>query len=210
MYRVGPDFEYIAGANCSGLHDHGWPVKLLRDPTGIASSNDGESIVMFRQTSQPCIARVTRRGSVPSLFECVSTGFVIGLLCGLSTAQPAVAGVPGEDPIMVIKRIAPPMGPALASARSTPMSPPPVAPAWLEAKVARLEAKAWGLDTGNLLTDRNVLASASSDGLRKVCVQDIGSAVNAAGANSGAGANGLRNTEPQIVVLKGDLVNICR
>lgn len=140
--------------------------------------------------------------------------FVLHGLIGMTVIcalNPCLAqSAPGEDPISITRRISQPMGPAVAQSRSTPMSPPPTAPAWLEAKVARLEAKAWAFDTGNVLTDKNLLAAASSDGLRKVCVQDIGSSVSAAGASASAGANGLRNAEPQIVVLKGDLVNICR
>lgn len=130
--------------------------------------------------------------------------------CVLQTiASAQMSGIPGEDPIFIKSRIAAPMGPALAQARSTPMTPVPVTPAWLEAKVARLEAKAWAFDAGKLITDKNVLAAASSDGLRKVCIQDIGSSVSA-GANAASGTGMLNSSEPQIVVLKGDVVNICR
>lgn len=152
----------------------------------------------------------------PSPFLCVSSRLrrlitlpAICLINGLAGYAADCCAAPGEDPIVIQVRVNAPIGPALAQARSTPMTPPAVTPAWLEAKVARLEAKAWAFDTGNLITDKNLLAAANSDGIRKLCVQDIGSALSA-GANSAAGSGALRNTEPQIVVLKGDVVNICR
>ena len=75
--------------------------------------------------------------------------------------------------------------------------------------MARLEAKAWGFDAGKLVADKNLLAAASSDGMRKVCIQDIGSSITTSN-DTGRGSSLLPSSEPQIVVLKGDFVNICR
>lgn len=76
--------------------------------------------------------------------------------------------------------------------------------------MARLTAKAWALDTRDLLTEKNLQAVASSDGMKKVCIQDIGS--NIGGAADAAGNAAARGgaDDAQIVVLKGDLINICR
>lgn len=133
----------------------------------------------------------------------------IALAVWIVAANAQIMGGPGEDPIVITRKMSAPMGPALAAPRSSPLPPSPVTPAWLEAKVARLEAKAWSFDAGKLVTDKNLLAAASSDGMRKVCIQDIGSSIVTA-SSADRGSSLLPNTEPQIVVLKGDVVNICR
>ncbi len=138
----------------------------------------------------------------------------LSVLTGLAMTYPVssvaqIMGAPGEDNIVISRKMSPAMGPAMSAPRSTPMTPMPVTPAWLEAKVARLEAKAWGFDAGKLVADKNLLAAASSDGMRKVCIQDIGSSITTSN-DTGRGSSLLPSSEPQIVVLKGDFVNICR
>lgn len=115
---------------------------------------------------------------------------------------------PGEDPIVLSKRIATQMLPAGAARSSTPLQSQTDMPAWLKAKVARFEAKANSDQTRGLLTDSDVARTANSDGFKKTCIQEIGSST-AAGAAQNSNRAGAGNNQ-QIVVLKGDLVNICK
>jgi hypothetical protein len=79
-------------------------------------------------------------------------------------------------------------------------------PAWLDAKLARFQAKAFSANTEGVLTDHQVTNTTLQDGLRKTCIQDIGSST---ATNTASNRYGPR-LEAQIVVLRGDLVNICR
>ena len=78
----------------------------------------------------------------------------------------------------------------------------------LRARVARYEAKAFSADTAGILTNNDVVTTANAEGMQKTCVQEVGS-----NSLSGSSASTLRygpNQAPQVVVLRGDLVNICR
>lgn len=115
---------------------------------------------------------------------------------------------PGVDPIILSKRIAVDMLPIGGARTSSPLDSQTDMPAWLRAKVVRYEAKAKSGQFSGLLTDSDVTRTAISDGMNTTCIQEVGSntAVNTA-------ANGTRNgfaNNPQIVVLRGDLVNICK
>jgi len=116
-------------------------------------------------------------------------------------------GVPGEDPVVLNQRVQRTMLPFNSV---TPSAQPTNAeiPAWMDAKLARFQAKVFAADTSGILTDQNIVSTVAQDGLRKVCTQDIGSNI----ANSANGAFNRFGPKPdaQIVVLRGDLVNICR
>jgi hypothetical protein len=130
----------------------------------------------------------------------------IGVLVGAwpSMAQ-SISYTPGEDPIVLtgpVKYISLPGG---APPKSSQLDRNPEMPAWMKARMARYEAKAFSAtaDDGTILTDNDVVTTATVQGLRKTCVQEIGN-------NSGtSNSNSLGNT-PQVVVLRGDLINICR
>jgi hypothetical protein len=81
-------------------------------------------------------------------------------------------------------------------------------PAWMKAKVARYEAKANSDQNSGISTDEDAVRSASSDGFRKTCIQEVGSATST--ALPAGGRQALAGSNQQIVVLKGDLVNICK
>lgn len=96
----------------------------------------------------------------------------------------------------------------LSTGMSTPQPAFQEIPAWMDAKLARFQAKAFAADTSGIWTDENIVTKYTQDGLRKVCSQDIGSnsVVNASNSFNRYGPK----TDSQIVVLRGDLVNICR
>ncbi|WP_341911405.1 hypothetical protein [Polaromonas sp. YR568] len=124
-------------------------------------------------------------------------------LMGSAWAQNA----PGEDPVILTKRIAVQMAPIGGARPSSPMESMTSLPAWMKAKVARYEAKANSDQTNGISTDADAVRSASSDGFKKTCIQEVGSTTTASSA-TGARQNGFSSNQ-QIVVLKGDLVNIC-
>ncbi len=132
--------------------------------------------------------------------------FIFCLAClqvGLSAAQP----VPGEDPVLLNQRIPSNMFPLNTAVQSVQPSNSEI-PAWIDAKLARFQAKAFAADTVGVLTDQNVITTTAQEGVRKVCTQDIGS--NSTTTASGAFNRYGPKPEAQIVVLRGDLVNICR
>lgn len=121
---------------------------------------------------------------------------------GLATAQNA----PGEDPVVLSKRVAIQMLPVGGSRGSEQIYLPTDMPASIKAKVARYEAKAKSERSEGILNDADVNQTATSDGFKRTCIQDIGSNTVSASAGGAKIAPGNQ----QIVVLKGDLVNICK
>jgi hypothetical protein len=128
---------------------------------------------------------------------------VLTVVCALPIhAQNA----PGEDPVVLTKRVAPPTLPVAGARASIPLESQTASPAWMKAKIARYEAQATNQADG-ILTDKDVTRSATSDGFKKTCLQEIGSTTTSSA--TGAAKPGVGNNQ-QIVVLKGDLVNICK
>lgn len=78
-------------------------------------------------------------------------------------------------------------------------------PTNLKAKIARYEAKTFNEQTDGIYTDGDVKRIVGSEANRKTCIQDIGSNT----ASTGAAKYGP-NGQQQIVVLRGDVVNICK
>ncbi len=124
------------------------------------------------------------------------------LLAGLSRAQTA----PGEDPMVLNQGVQRVMVPLAAGNPPAPSANFEL-PAWMDAKLARFQAKAFATDTTGVLTDEDVVTRTTQEGVRKVCSQEIAS-------STGKGGSALPRYGPkpdaQIVVLRGDLVNICR
>lgn len=126
----------------------------------------------------------------------------------MSIATPSNAQLaPGEDPVVLRQKVTYNMLPLNNAMRSTVMSSSQEIPGWVQAKLARFQAKAFSADTTGIVTDESVDTSTTHEGLRKVCTQEVGSNSNATGLTSGR--YGPQN-DPQVVVLRGDLVNICK
>jgi hypothetical protein len=131
-------------------------------------------------------------------------GWVLAAQLSVTCTQAQTA--PGEDPVTLTEKVTHNMLPLNSAAQTYSKSNLEV-PAWMEAKIARFTAKAFSSDTTGLLTDDSVTTTVVSDGLRKVCTQDIGSSVAMQSAATNAR---LGTAAPQAVVLRGDLINICR
>lgn len=114
---------------------------------------------------------------------------------------------PGEDPVYLKEKVVVNMLPLNNTMRSTPLLNSTGIPAWMDARIARFEAKAYSIDTTGIFTDSDVKTTTIMDGVRKTCIQDVGSSITA--ASNSAGKFGAM-PQDQIVVLKGDLINICR
>lgn len=144
----------------------------------------------------------------------LQTQLLPAIALAISLALPAWAQLaPGEDPLQIngkVTHLALPLG---ASAKSGSLDGNTEMPAWLSAKVARFEAKAFsaGADDGSIFTDNDVNTTTTTQGVRRTCRQDVGSNTTATGVGRAPTAGGPKtNANQQIVVLRGDVVNICR
>ena len=133
---------------------------------------------------------------------------VLATAIAMGWAAPARSQAPGEDPVILTKKLTVQMLPTGAAAPSTGLDNNNAMPSWLRARIARYEAKAFSNDTSGVLTNNDVVTTASAEGMQKTCVQEVGSNT----ASGGAAAPGRYgpNQGPQVVVLRGDLVNICK
>ena len=133
---------------------------------------------------------------------------VVGVFAVWSAASALAQHAPGEDPLILNRPVNTQMMPTPGPRASSPLESSNPMSSSLKAKIVRFEAKASSANKDGILTDSDVVRSASSDGFKKTCVQEIGS--NTASSNAaGVAKPGFGNNE-QIVVLKGDLINICR
>lgn len=137
----------------------------------------------------------------------LSVIIVLSMSGGVSVAAGSAAAVPGEDPIVLTAKVQFSGGFSPNASRSTPLGPSGELPAWMNARIARYTAKAYSgqADDGSIYTDNDVITSSNAAGFKKTCVQEVGS--NTIENKSGSKSGSLKGD--QIVVLRGDLVNIC-
>lgn len=127
-------------------------------------------------------------------------------LCALLVGPFAAAqNAPGEDPVRIDSKVVIQGLPFGTAPRSGYVNPSADIPAWQKARIARYEAKAFSGNRGDILTEKDVINSVNTNASSTVCTQSIGSVNVAPGINPGAGFK----PAPQVVVLRGDLVNIC-
>lgn len=123
--------------------------------------------------------------------------------CALAPIMTLAA--PGEDPIVLTKPVEHlqlPMNSGTTSAASSTGD----MPTSVKAKIARLEAKSFSDTSDSLYTDADIKTTVTASTQKKSCIQDVGS--NTAATASGFQRYGPGNKQ-QIVVLRGDMVNIC-
>jgi hypothetical protein len=119
-------------------------------------------------------------------------------------------GAPGEDPIQLngpVKYVAMPGGPRQQSGG---MDGATDIPAWMRARMTRYVAKAYSAtaEDGSIYTDSDVVTTVQKEGLQKTCTQEVGS--NTVPSGDSLGTRYGPQTRDQVVVLRGDLVNVCR
>jgi len=132
------------------------------------------------------------------------TATIAALFC----TTPTWAQAPGEDPVVLTHKLSIQMQPTAKVAPSGTIDGAMNIPAWLRARVARYEAKAFSDDTSGILTDNDVVTTANAQGMKKTCVQEVGSNTLSSSTSTNFNRYGP-NQAPQVVVLRGDLVNIC-
>ncbi|UCV01227.1 hypothetical protein [Acidovorax radicis] len=141
--------------------------------------------------------------SVPLVLALPSA--LVTILC---SATPAFAQAPGEDPVVLNKKLIIQMQPTGNAAPSGNIDGATGMPSWLRARVARYEAKAFSGDTTGIATNSDVVTTANAQGMQKTCVQEVGSNTLSSSSTSNVNRYGPQ-AAPQVVVLRGDLVNIC-
>ncbi len=129
------------------------------------------------------------------------------LLCGVLVSGLAHAA-PGEDPIALSESVEFVALPTPGPAPSTGLDGSPDLPAWSRARISRYVAKAFSAtaDDGTIQTDKDVTTTVKRDGFKTTCVQEVGSV----SAPPALGEKYGPNKREQVVVLRGDLVNVCR
>lgn len=137
------------------------------------------------------------------LLKLIPTWIVILIAPMIANAQIA----PGEDPVQLTEKIVRDMVPLNNSMQSTPVQNAQGVPAWMDAKLARIQAKAFSADTSGVLTEKDVTNTTITDGIKLTCIQNVGTATAAASNSTAKYGNAVQD---QIVVIRGDLVNFCR
>lgn len=131
------------------------------------------------------------------------TGRMLWTLLLLAASLPVLAA-PGEDPLVLNTRVDHLSMPWAAAAPSKGLDTMEGMPVAVQAKVARYLAKSMSAHTEGIQTDADVITTNVTQGLRRSCTQEIAS-------NTATGRNGTVNANaPQVVVLRGDLINACR
>ena len=125
------------------------------------------------------------------------------------TLIPASAA-PGEDTIQLNGPVQYQLMPTRPQVQSGGMDGPQEIPAWMRARMNRYVAKAYSAtaDDGTIYTDNDVLTTVQTDGFQKTCLQEVGA--SSVPASDSLGTRYGPQTQEQVVVLRGDLVNICR
>ncbi len=110
---------------------------------------------------------------------------------------------PGEDPITLTKTVEQLQLP-LSNNAPAAQADSGVMPTNVKAKIARLEAKSLSDITADIYTDADIKTTVTAGQQKKSCIQDVGSNTSTNGSLRFGPGN-----KQQIVVLRGDLVNIC-
>lgn len=117
---------------------------------------------------------------------------------------------PGEDTIRLSAPVQFTSMPGPAAAKSGNLDGAYDLPAWMKARMSRYTAKAYSTQAndGTIYTDSDVVTTTYAEGFRKTCVQEVGS--NTAANDGALGTRYGPNQREQVVVLRGDLINICK
>lgn len=139
--------------------------------------------------------------TIPTLSQWMAATLLAWCVTTLVWAQ-----APGEDPVVLGKKLIVQMMPTAPLPTPGHLDGDNTTPSWLRARIARYEAKAFSADTTGILSNNDVVTTANAEGMQKTCVQEVGSNILSSSSTARYGPN----QAPQVVVLRGDLVNICR
>lgn len=109
---------------------------------------------------------------------------------------------PGEDPVTISGRVSYLQIPTPPMARSGNVEFRKDMPDNMAAKISRYTAKAFSPNVGDIKTEKDVVQAVRTNGTQTTCYQSIGSV-------SGPSPSANTGSKEQIVVLRGDVINIC-
>ncbi|HMN21130.1 MAG TPA: hypothetical protein PKA16_07035 [Ottowia sp.] len=143
----------------------------------------------------------------PRLLHAALAGALLGL-CQGAWAQLA----PGSDPIVLGAQVNYLAMPTAAPQASGQLDGANAMPSWVQAKIARYEAKAFSdLEggSGTVRTDKDVISVQKGNALERTCTTNVAS--NTITPTAGpSGRYGPGTGTEQIAVLRGDVVTICK
>lgn len=119
---------------------------------------------------------------------------------------------PGSDPIILVNAVnylALPVGPVQPSEQIEHNTD---IPSWLQAKIARFEAKAYVKlegGSGTVYTEQDVISRQTGNALQRTCTTEVASNTLAPTVGP-SGRYGPNTGGDQIAVLRGDVVTICK
>ena len=123
---------------------------------------------------------------------------IVVMLAGATTCALAA---PGEDPVHINGKVSYLQMPTAPRFCKRCHSIKTAGPDDAKAKIAHYVAKSFSADTTGILTEKNAVSSVQTNSLGGVtCVQTVQPSAPGAGATMG---------QDQVVVIRGDLVNIC-
>ena len=128
-------------------------------------------------------------------------------ICVLTTALLASSfgyaqGAPGEDPVHIGSRVSYLQMPTAPRSVSSGIVYRTGMPDDAKAKIAHYVARSYSADTGNVKTNKDVVSSVQTNSMGgTTCVQTVQPTAQGSSRTMG---------QDQVVVIRGDLVNICR
>ena len=135
-----------------------------------------------------------KRKSASAMFKLIAVMLASASTCALAA--------PGEDPVQINGRVSYLQMPTAPRSVSSSIVYKTGMPDDAKAKIAHYVAKSFSANTGNVKTNKDVVSSVQTNGMGGVsCVQSIQPTTPGSGGMMG---------EDQVVVIRGDLVNICR
>lgn len=132
-----------------------------------------------------------------SIFQVAAVGSVLFL-----GAAVCAQNAPGEDPVQINSKVTYQMAPNPIVRPSTDINMRTGLSGSDQAKITRYTAMAYTSQPG-VLTEKDVVTSVKTSGMYTTCIQAVGSSIEA--PTGGAAVMGNQ----QVVVLRGDFVNIC-
>ena len=134
----------------------------------------------------------------------VKNGLIAGMTVSLLLAAGGTQAGPGEDPVTITSKVVFTLGPMAPTIKSTDINYNRGIPDDVQAKIARYSAQAHTSNSTGISTERDVVQSVRTNGTQTTCVQSVGS-------NSivTPGGGSVTVSGDQIVVLRGDMINIC-
>lgn len=133
----------------------------------------------------------------------ISTGAMAKLIVvTLAGAAACAYAAPGEDPVQITGKVSYLQLPTAPRSVSSSIVYRTGMPDDAKAKIAHYVAKSFSANTDGIKTEKDVVSSVQTNSMGGVtCVQTVQPSAPGAGASMG---------EDQVVVIRGDLVNICR